>query len=532
MKTLCLLSLVLLFFSGAAAQSKHRIPYLENEKWWGAATDLGPFMPFAPGTDAVIDLSRDNFNNQTSPLLLSNRGRYIWADEPMVISFDSTAVCISVVGNASPVIAQSDDRSLRGAYREVRNRFFKPDSVLPPSEFFSAPIYNTWIELMYNQNQADILKYAADIISHGFPPGILMIDDNWQQDYGVWEFRPDRFPCPKEMVDSLHNMGFKVMLWVCPFVSPDSKEARDLNALGYLVKARGSDDMAVMRWWNGHSACYDFSNPGSRQYFKNRLTDLQTRYGIDGFKFDGGDPERYDSTKIEVFDKKSYGTAQTGLWAELAAGFPYNELRACWQMGNRALVQRLGDKPYSWDGVARLVPCMISAGLLGHSYACPDMIGGGEYTSFLNIDSASFDPSLIIRSCQIHAAMPMMQFSVAPWRILNDADLAVCRDYALLHCQLADYITLMAEKTAVDGTPIVRHMSYSFPGEGFDDIKDQYMLGDRWLIAPVTNAENSRSVRLPKGLWRDELGKTYKGGRTITLSDIPITRLPRFERIR
>lgn len=126
----------------------------------------------------------------------------------------------------------------------------------------------------------------------------------------------------------------------------------------------------------------------------------------------------------------------------------------------------------------------------------------------------------------------MMQFSVAPWRVLNDCDLAVCRSYAMLHCQLSDYILEMAEKTASDGTPIVRHMAFSFPNEGFEDIKDQYMLGDKWLVAPVTNAENSRTVKLPKGLWRDELGKKYKGGKTYSLTDVPLDRLPRFERLK
>lgn len=385
---------------------------------------------------------------------------------------------------------------------------------------------------MYDQNQADILKYARAIVDNGFPTGVLMIDDNWQKDYGDWEFRPDRFPSPKEMVDTLHSLGFKVMLWVCPFISPDSKEARDLHQKGYLVKAPGSDEMAVLNWWNGYSACYDLSNPEAYAHLKGKFTALQEKYGIDGFKFDAGDPERYLEEDVVVADGRSFDTEQTRLWAQLASEFPYNELRACWQMGNRPLVQRLGDKKYSWTGVSQLVPDMISAALIGHSYACPDMIGGGEYGSFLNVDEKDFDSDLIIRSCQIHSLMPMMQFSVAPWRILGDEQLAIIRDYAQLHCDFGPYILEMAEKTAADGTPIVRHMAYSFPGEGFDDISDQYMLGDRYLVAPIMTADNTRTVKLPRGTWRDDTGKTFKGGRTYTLADVPVSRLPYFERIK
>jgi len=65
------------------------------------------------------------------------------------------------------------------------------------------------------------MKYAQAILDNGFSPGVIMIDDTWQEDYGKWNFHPGRFPNPKEMMDQLHQMGFKVMLWMCPFVSAD-----------------------------------------------------------------------------------------------------------------------------------------------------------------------------------------------------------------------------------------------------------------------------------------------------------------------
>ena len=51
-------------------------------------------------------------------------------------------------------------------------------------------------------------------------------------------------------------------------------------------------------------------------------------------------------------------------------------------MGGKELVQRLGDKDYSWQAVRLLIPDMIAAGLLGYAYACPDMIGGGSFGTF------------------------------------------------------------------------------------------------------------------------------------------------------
>jgi alpha-glucosidase len=408
---------------------------------------------------------------------------------------------------------------------------FPASGTVPPDLFFSVPQYNTWIELIYNQNQEDILKYAHSIVDNGFPTGILMIDDNWQKYYGNFEFRPDRFPDPKGMIDELHTLGFKVMLWVCPFVSPDSQEFRWLREKGYLVKTADGLRPAILDWWNGLSACYDLSNPEAFEYYRSILVQMQEEFGVDGFKFDAGDPERYQAKDIMPYDGKSFDTEQTELWAKLGLLFPYNEFRACWKMGGEALVQRLGDKEYSWDGVVRLVPSMIAAGLLGHPYTCPDMIGGGQFGSFLNIDQDKFDQSLIVRSCQIHSMMPMMQFSVAPWRVLSAENLEIVKEMAILHAKFAPYIMQYAHHAAKTGEPIVRCMEYQYPHHGMEMIKDQFMLGDKYLVAPMTTPGTERTVVLPKGTWCDEQGKRYRGGKTYTIS-VPLARLPYFELIK
>lgn len=512
------------------AQSSLTIGVEPGEKWWGAASDgIGAAMPMRPELP-VIDQRTQNFNSKTAPLLVSNHGRYVWADGPMVIGMAGDSIKLSSY-RGDIHCGSVGGGNLRDAYLAVSSAHFAPTGQLPPEEFFIVPQYNTWIELLYDQNQADVLAYARNILASGLPAGVLMIDDNWQKDYGDFEFRPDRFPDPKAMTDTLHAMGFKVMLWISPYVSPDSKESRDLAAAGYLLKAKGSSDAAVVSWWNGHSTCYDMSNPDACDYLRAKLNSLQTRYGIDGFKFDGGDPERALEEDVDVADGRSFDTEQSRLWAQFAATFPYNELRACWCEGNQPLVQRLGDKPYSWNGVSQLVPSMVSAGLIGHSFAIPDMIGGGEYGSFTGVGTGDFDPQLIVRSCQIHSMMPMMQFSVAPWRVLPEQYLDICRRYAQWHVYLGPYIMETARHCAATGEPIVRHMAYEFPGEEMEEVTDQYMLGSRYLVAPVTTASARRSVRLPRGKWRDDRGKIWRGGRTVEV-DAPVERLPWFERIK
>jgi alpha-glucosidase len=498
-----------------------------DEKWWGGMVALGSQMPF-DGTMRLFDLSSENLNNQNVPLMLSATGCYVWSDEPFAFNVEKDTLRLYAgKDKLHPVQAGT---TLKEAYLAACAKHFPPSGQLPDPLFFAMPQYNTWIELMYNQNQEDILTYAAHVIRNDFPAGIFMVDDNWQKYYGNFDFKPDRFPDPVRMIDSLHRQGFRIMLWICPFVSPDSPEFRELQQKGFLIKRKGTRQAAIIPWWNGYSACYDLSNPKALEHFKTQLRNMQETYGIDGFKFDAGDISHFTDLSLQFFDRQATAVDMCSYWAKIGLDFPFNEYRAGWKMGGEALVQRLGDKNYSWEALQLLIPDMLSAGLLGYAYTCPDMIGGGQFASFLGIDGRKIDQELIVRSCQVHALMPMMQFSVAPWRILDAKHLAICRKYARLHTEMADYILSLARQASLTGEAIVRHLEYVFPHQGFEHCKDQFMLGDKYLVVPVVTKEHTRKILLPHGMWKDDRGMRFEGPCVIE-TDVPIERLPYFERI-
>lgn len=520
----------------AFAGNELDVVMLPGERWWGGLNDMtnrkvvnpAP-MPYSESTQIALNFEEFNYSNCVVPFFVSNKGRYVWSDGPFKVSFSGGKIHFE---GDNPIEMVQAGKTLKDAFTGASASHFAPTGTIPPEKFIIAPQYNTWIELVYNQNQKDILNYAHSIVNNGFPSGgILMIDDNWQKYYGNFEFKPDKFPDPKSMVEELHSLGFKVMLWICPFVSPDSPEYRMLAKKGWLVKDATGKKAAVVTWWNGRSAVIDLSNPAARAYLKEKLLDMQNLYGIDGFKFDAGDPSSYLKNDVIVSDGFSYGIRHTELWAKLGLEFPYNEFRACWKMAGQPLVIRLQDKPYSWSGVGELLPCMINSSMLGHIYVCPDMVGGGDFATFINVDPKEIDQELIVRSCQIHAMMPMMQFSVAPWRVLDKEHLEICKKAAQLHSQLGTYLLEQAKHGATSGEPIVRPMDYAFPGQGFEDCTDQYMLGDKYLVAPMTTKGTMRNVSLPKGNWKDESGRRYKGGKTYTI-DVPLERIPYFERVK
>ncbi|HSD63282.1 MAG TPA: glycoside hydrolase family 31 protein [Ignavibacteriaceae bacterium] len=496
----------------------------EGEGWWGGVVVDGPLMPLGK-FEYEHDLYGDIKENQGSPVLISSSGRYVWSDEPFKFEFkNDSLIIISSLGRLQTGQAGS---TLRDAYMFVSRNFFPPNGKIPEALLFTMPQYNTWIELTYDQNEKDILSYAQSIKDNGFPAGVIMIDDNWQEDYGTWGFKAEKFQNPAEMVKKLHDLGFKVMLWVCPFVSADSPNYRFLEQENALLTEDNEEKRpAIIRWWNGASALLDFTNPSAEKWFKEQLKSLMQKYGIDGFKFDAGDPNFYTGKILSA--RNVTPNEHSELFAKIGLEFPLNEFRACWKMGGQPLAQRLRDKRHDWEDLKLLIPGIIAQGLMGYQFTCPDMIGGGEYGSFLNLET--IDEELIVRSAQCSALMPMMQFSVAPWRVLNEKNMKICRDMANLHKNMGEEILKIAMESAFSGEPIVRNMEYVFPGKGYSEIKDQFMLGNDILVAPVIEKNTyNREIIFPEGKWMGEDGSVVTGPAKIIVN-VPIERLPWYRR--
>ena len=295
-----LLCSVLLF---AGNEDKQVLFLQKGEKVWTGVVNDGARMPLKPGYK--MDFKGDNKSNQVQPLILTTAGQYVWCEEPF--AFEMKEDCVEISSTQGKIIMGKVGSTLREARQYVADTFFPASGLLPDTILFSSPQYNTWIELNYNQNQEDVLKYARAILDNGFPPGVITIDDSWQEDFGVWKFHPKRFPDPKKMIGELHRMGFKVSLWVCPFVSPDQehlvREFRENNPLllRNVTDKWGNTSQVpyIIQWWNGYSAILDMSNPDACKWFEAQLNFLMEEYGIDGFKFDGGNMEYYPDDAID-----------------------------------------------------------------------------------------------------------------------------------------------------------------------------------------------------------------------------------------
>ncbi|MDF2939024.1 MAG: glycoside hydrolase [Paenibacillaceae bacterium] len=502
------------------------IHILPDEYWWGGRAADGCNMPYDDAGLFQADLNVNHGGNQASPLLISSKGRYVWSEEPFAFQFKEGTLLVS--GDKEQGLLTGEGyETLRGVFRHVSSTFFPPVQAIPEELLFTAPQYNLWIELQYEPTQEKVLEYARNVLAHGMPPGVLMIDDNWHGPYGTWVFHSGRFPDPKGMMDELHAMGFQVMLWVCPFISPDSQVFRKLEPSGVLLKDK-EGKIALRKWWNGYSAVLDCTNPDAVRWIQGQLDALQHEYGVDGFKLDAGDVEFYapgDQTYVE-------GTTPSGqseAWARVGLKYKLNEYRACWKLAGQPLAQRLKDKRHDWqgNGLGAVLPDGLAQGLLGYAYTCPDMIGGGEISSFTG---AKLDQELVVRSAQCSALFPMMQFSAAPWRVLDREHEQYCVGAAQLHARFGQEILELANQSPLTGEPILRHMAFVFPEEGMETLLDQFMLGDEVLVAPVvTKGMRSRTVQFPAGIWTGDDGSVVEGP-AVQPIEVPLGRLPWYRR--
>ena len=529
--------------SAAAQAATTVVEPIAGEKWWGGVINDGDEMPYG-STKAPVNLAWYNHGGATAPFLLSSAGRYVWSDRPFTYAFTNGVLYVSSgVERIEPVVA---GKTLRDAYLAACARHFPFDGRTPAPLLFAMPQWNNWIEIaIHGMKQSTVDAYTDALAASGFPCGVYMMDGGWFSHMGSYEFHAPDYPDPKGMFERIRSHGWKTMIWTAHFVSPDSREYKMLRyGKGYMITGKdvlaysayrgrsgniGAKAAGVVWWWSGISAVWDLTYAPGWEDYVSTLERFAARYGIDGFKFDAGDPFRlYDTVRFHDPAKEAADYAHDYVRVG-AERFPYNEYRCGFRTGGMAVMQRLHDQKHTWAALRGVSGKMQVAGLLGSPYVVADMIGGGAAGTFR--PGGYFSEKLFVRSCAQQALHPMMQFSAAPWRYLSKENVAICRKFADLHIRFAPYVLELANNAAKTGEPILRTMEYEFPCCGYARPMTQFMLGSKYLVAPVVDENDAVDVELPAGRWKDDLGAVHDGPKTLHLADVPLDRLPHFERM-
>ncbi len=131
----------------------------------------------------------------------------------------------------------------------------------------------------------------------------VIIDDGWQTEdnsrgyayCGDWEVAHSKMGDMKELVDRLHEIGIKVMVWYSvPFVGIYSKKYEEFK--GMLRKS----------WPNGTAFSIDPRYKVCRDFLVNTYVTAVKEWGLDGLKLDFIDWFRMDEEGLKPDDRRDF----------------------------------------------------------------------------------------------------------------------------------------------------------------------------------------------------------------------------------
>ena len=410
-------------------------------------------------------------------------------------------------------------------------------------------------------NQEQLLDVAREYKRRNLPIDVIVCDFFHWPRMGDYRFDPEFFPDPAAMVKELKEMGIELMVSVWPQISLNSENYAEMEQQGLLVRAEYGEQVG-MRFVED-SMFYDATNPRAREYVWQKCKQNYYDYGIRIFWLDEAEPE-YGTYDFKAYRYAAGPNVEIGnIYPQCyARGFyegmkaagqenPVNLLRCAWAGSQRygALVWS-GDIMSDWKDFRRQICAGLSMGVAGIPWWTTDI--GGFHAG--NPDDPGFR-ELLIRWFQWGCYCPVMRlhgdrqpsepvFRKDGTRVLNSGNqnevwsfgeeaYPILVKYLKRREELRDYIRELMKQAHEEGTPLLRAMWYEFAEDAqCGDLKDQYMFGHRFLVAPVLEpGARERTVYLPAGRWRNvDTGEILQGGGTRTAA-APLDVIPVFERL-
>lgn len=466
-----------------------------GEKWWGLVVNpVDVHLPFESAfslnTAELLPL------HYTANMMLSNRGRYVWSDKPFAVRFDGKQFTLTAPkGEVAPSVEKSG-RTLREAYLMCCHKNFPPRTIGSSAALFESPIYELGGEHSLLYTTQEVLAFADMLVARGAPKGTILLPQGWSSPSGAMAFDAEAYPDAREMIDHLHKEGMKVMLTVTPYVMAAGRGYRQRLAEGTLL-TDANGEAVVFESRLGYTACRALTPEGVER-LNASLKALQSDYGVDGFYFDCLDAMGLladNPTRLREF-LDAWHTVSEGIDVAIYSS-PMGQ-----QLGSIASSVST-TRNYTWESLEESLERAIDASVLGFS----------RTSLAADLDFHKKESNLILRTASLAALLPV---AIIPYSVWSLEDTSSFCSLLKWRAENGPYYLSLAEQGVVSAEPILRHLEYQFPRTGFSNARDEFMIGSKWLVAPVTRNDGVRMVRLPKGRWREwGSGRVVKGPRVV-----------------
>lgn len=381
---------------------------------------------------------------------------------------------------------------------------------------------------------ADVQKEVDDFKEHNFPLDVIGLEPGWHSSSYPCTFEWDqgRYPNPGDFINKLKKDGVRVNLWLNPYVSPDGSLYKKIEAY------TGTHTV-----WNG--IVPDFMTKEASEimgdHFKKELLDK----GVSGFKID----------EVDGFDQWVWpdnASFPSGLDGETMRQI-YGTLVQKW---SHELYKSRNERTYGLVRASNAGASSFPYVIYNDYYRHEDFITALINSSFSGVlwtpeVRKSGTPEEWLRRMQTVCFSPMAMINAwadgtKPWSFPEVYE--QCQEVAFLRMQLLPYIYSTFAKYYFEGIPPFRAMAME---EGFHyngeegranissdanpyavavkkEIKDQYMMGESILVAPLFKWKNERDVVLPKGNWYDFYTGEFVGNGEIIHIEVGLDKIPLF----
>ncbi len=441
-----------------------------------------------------------------------------------------------------------------------------------------APIMPKWA-MGYWQSR-ERYKTSTEMIEalEGFRQRNIPIDNivmdwsHWREDdWGGHEFDPERFPDPKAMVDSIHDLNGRMMISVWPKFYVETEHYKEFDEKGWMYTKAYEDGV---RDWIGKGYLYGFYDayaPEARELFWNQMYEHYYPLGIDAWWMDASEPNIRDCTNME-YRKALCGPTALGSSTEFFNAYALVNADAIYN-GQRGVdpdkrvflltrsgfagLQRYSTATWSGDIATRWedMKAQISAGLnfavSGIPYWTMD-IGGfcvenryvaaqqewertgkenADYKEWRELNTRWFQFGAFCPLYRAHGQFPFRE----PWEIAPEGHPAYesIVYYTKLRYRLMPYIYSLAGMTYFKDYTIMRPLVMDFMADAnVLNVSDTYMFGPAFMAAPVYEyGARTRDIYFPEceGWYDFYTGRYQEGGVHKTVA-APYGRMPLYVR--
>jgi len=260
---------------------------------------------------------RDATSYKNIPFYISSYGYGLFLNSHLISEFDIGCKSMASISINAPQNSLEYYILTGDSLKEILSHYiqFTGPAALPPDWSFGL-----WYSTGFKGNSREsTLNDAERIRREDIPCDVMHFDCYWLRDDMwcdfVWneELYPDRV----EMLNILKEQGYKICLWINPYVTIKTDMFREGTEKGYFVKQKDgsvyTDDL-----WHGllsYCAIVDFTNSEAVKWYQKKVSDILSE-GVDVLKTDFGEDIPFDC----VFSNGKTGYEMRNIYSRL-----YNE---------------------------------------------------------------------------------------------------------------------------------------------------------------------------------------------------------------